>query len=318
MVSITSPDNTFQLLSSASSLEEQIPFENLGTCFCNYHTSRTSATMPDTQGITAKNLSSKDALPIYIFGAPKVQRRYGNKLLHPQAGRSSPLESPAHRYSASRPTKPIPKEKFPLLKAIDLPPIHLQPGSFHVPYEVYERMTLPGPQGVEGVYIPWGSSIVLANPWRRIVLTRDTLDMIDGVDSPLFTFYANAPDGIYVPDSACIEQEKVPVEDMVKIKKVKVDIPHDIAVHNAMENEKDVTLTVQPMHEVTVVIRGTVKTVTVTPQNFLFEGTPEQERQQTLARVPKGELSSDLDVEDMRAAKRRRLSAGGSDGMDDL
>ncbi|KAF8995567.1 hypothetical protein BDQ17DRAFT_1330500 [Cyathus striatus] len=221
--------------------------------------------MPETRGIAVTNLSNKDILPIYIYGTFKVQRGYERRY---------PTRKRRDRRFSSR----LLTEKFPL-KAIGLPPIHLQPGSFHVPYKVYERITLLGPQGVEGIYIPWGSSIVLENPWRRIVLTKDTLDTIDGVDSPLFTFYANVPDEIYVPDSACIKQEKVPVQDMVKIKKA--------------------------------------KTVTVTPQNFLFEGTPVQERRQALTRVPKGELSSDLDVEDMRAVKRR-LSVGGSDGMNDL
>ncbi|KAF8995560.1 hypothetical protein BDQ17DRAFT_983954 [Cyathus striatus] len=73
---------------------------------------------------------------------------------------------------------------------------------------------------------------------------RDTLDMLEGDNSPLFPFYANELDGIYVPDSACIEQKKVLVKGMLEVKTLTGEISEEIKAENAKGNEEGVTLTV--------------------------------------------------------------------------
>ncbi|KAF8995569.1 hypothetical protein BDQ17DRAFT_1365488 [Cyathus striatus] len=175
-------------------------------------------------------------------------------------------------YHAPLPPYQIPSKQKIYKPPVENPPMHFQPGSLHVSCEVYKRMTLPVPEGVRES-TPWGSSIVLVNPWKRIVLTRDTLDMIDGDDSPLFPFYANEPDGIYVPDSACIEQKKVPVKGTLEVKTLTGEISEKLKQRMRRERVEGVMLTIQPMHDVIVVGRGRVKSVIVTPQSFLFEGT---------------------------------------------
>ncbi|KAF8995570.1 hypothetical protein BDQ17DRAFT_1330503 [Cyathus striatus] len=218
-------------------------------------------------------------------------------------------------------------EQFLLQESFPQPEVEIslsrhEAGSVHVAYESYERIDLPAPQGVKGIYIPLGSNIMITNTYtRRVILTQDTLARIEGQDSPLASFYADAPDGIYIPDQAYVETAGGLLKRRMKthIKPVKVHIPKELAAQNALENAKDVTLTVQPMSNIIVVAGGKVKTVFVTPVTFLLQDGPKKVRMQTLARVNNEELLGELEdlevvrKEEVEPKKKTRWWADGID-----